>query len=468
MGLNFPTQMFLISMSVFWIKTFLKKLWFVILLVYASKCVKENQPKINISIGVSVLMLPILLSVILCSTILSAPLLALFTLPVFIIGFPRPQRIWPCVDSAGKSASSDWVFYQQISPVLLRELQKQLFHGVLSRCQPGDFLLARFQDRLLWISILERGLFYHNIVVKGLELQETSCHTVEAESIDDILNLESYGWFNKHLLHTLTPLTEVKLDVYSDARNVLIGIIDNPVFLKNVSSTFPKVLLCLLVKCFKERCLLGMDDDDSILTSNSDSYQPKNNHLALISDKPFSVFPFLEQDTNETKFTAPAESTNDSDDEFGDFGFDDSASDIVSIEDDDNKHETNTSTTTKKVMIIDPPRTWLNTMPYRDIDTILSSNTFDVEFYHSIIDSICQKENPDQIKKDTSLMRSYHLLVQNCFYLVEKAGTPGGSSEGAGHCFKVFSGKIPWSPKIAWIENNIILKQMVLKAYRFV
>ena len=480
--------MFLISMSLFWMKNFLKKVWFVILLGYASKCVKENQRKINISIALSVLMLPILLSVILCSTILSAPLLALFTLPVFIIGFPRPQRIWPSVDLAGKSASSDWVFYHQISPVLLKELQKELYCGVLSRCQPGDFLLARFQDRLIWISILERGLLYHNIVIKGLELQETSCHTAEAESIDDVFNLESYGILNKHFIHTLRPLTEVKLDVYSDARNVLTGIIDNPVFLRNVSSTFPKALLFMLVRCFKERCLLGMDDADSILTNNSDTIcQLKNNQLAVISDEPFHVFPFpADQNTNETKFINDDNNDNnddnddDDDDEFGDFGFGDSTSDNnVSVGDDDDDvdndkqlEKTATATgSTKKKRIIDPPQSWVSMIPYKDTDPVISSSSaFDVELYHSIVDSICQKGDTDQIKKDTSLMQSYRLLVRNCYYLVEQAGTSGGSpaNEGAGHCYKLFSGRIPWSPKIGWIENNLILKQMILKAYRLV
>ena len=39
----------------------------------------------------------------------------------------------------------------------------------------------------MWVQVLERGFGYCQISVKGLELQETSCHTVEATRIDDII-----------------------------------------------------------------------------------------------------------------------------------------------------------------------------------------------------------------------------------------------------------------------------------------
>ena len=46
--------------------------------------------------------------------------------------------------------------------------------------QVGNHYLMRYQDRMVWVNVLERGAAYCTVSVKGLELQETSCHTAEA------------------------------------------------------------------------------------------------------------------------------------------------------------------------------------------------------------------------------------------------------------------------------------------------
>ena len=48
---------------------------------------------------------------------------------------------------------------------------------------PGRHFLIRFQDRLVWIQVLEQGHGYCTVSVKGLELQETSCHTVSEDIV---------------------------------------------------------------------------------------------------------------------------------------------------------------------------------------------------------------------------------------------------------------------------------------------
>ena len=104
--------------------------------------------------------------------------------------------------------------------------------------------------------VLERGASYCTINIKGLELQETSCHTAEAARIDDIFefaferpeNASVVGCANEYLLHTLTPADACYLKAYSDARNVLTGIIDNPSATELTMNSFLKSLVWVLLK----------------------------------------------------------------------------------------------------------------------------------------------------------------------------------------------------------------------------
>lgn len=42
---------------------------------------------------------------------------------------------------------------------------------------------------MLWVSVLEQGFNFNTIVFKGLELQETSCHTEEASRVEENFEL---------------------------------------------------------------------------------------------------------------------------------------------------------------------------------------------------------------------------------------------------------------------------------------
>ncbi|XP_058149328.1 pecanex-like protein 4 isoform X6 [Dasypus novemcinctus] len=125
---------------------------------------------------------------------------------------------------------------------------------------PGSHFLGRFQDRLIWIIILERGYTYCCINIKGLELQETSCHTAEARRVDEVFESafqqEEYarGYsLNEHFGNILTPYTVLPVKLYSDARSVLSGIIDSHENLKEFKDDFVKVLVWLLVQyCSKK------------------------------------------------------------------------------------------------------------------------------------------------------------------------------------------------------------------------
>ena len=116
---------------------------------------------------------------------------------------------------------------------------------------PGSYLLVRFQDRLVFISVLEVGSGYCVVHYRGLELQETSCHSVEATQVDTMFesafNPESNSrlqfWFNQHTLSILQPVEAAVIRTYSDAHNVLTGIIDQPIMLERFSSNLLKCLV---------------------------------------------------------------------------------------------------------------------------------------------------------------------------------------------------------------------------------
>ena len=139
---------------------------------------------------------PFLFLLVLISSILSAPLLPLFTLPVFFVSFPRPTRFWPGVagrSQEGSSLSSDSQLYQQAGRAVAEAVCSACKAAAVS-LSPGSTFLLRYEDRLMWVQVvlhkkkqrktgkqvLEAGNNYHIVSVKGLELQETSCHSLEA------------------------------------------------------------------------------------------------------------------------------------------------------------------------------------------------------------------------------------------------------------------------------------------------
>ena len=253
-------------MTIHWSVMFLKRLWFIFALVISSLSLKGQRKQIIISIVLLLCLMPIVLFVIITSTVLTAPLLPLFTLPIFIVGFPRPLRMWPQANLNGKSSSVDWIYYQQLTPYFVEEMRSKFSYCKLGPPTAGNYFLARFQDRLVWVTILESGFMYYNFVIKGLELQETSCHTTEAERIDEIfefMNVSRKSFCNKYVNNVLTPKTVLHLNTYSDSSNILTGIIDNPETLKKISKMFPKVLL----KVIMDHCLFrrqnGLEDVQS-------------------------------------------------------------------------------------------------------------------------------------------------------------------------------------------------------------
>ena len=112
--------------------------------------------------------------------------------------------------------TNDTIYYRQLMPQFIQSLAKEC--PSLSAGRVGDFLLARFDDRLIWIQIIESGFNFVRIQVKGLELQETSCHAAEATAIDEMIDEAFYtGADNRKLLflNSWIPLDTVLVNTYS-------------------------------------------------------------------------------------------------------------------------------------------------------------------------------------------------------------------------------------------------------------
>uniref|UniRef100_A0A8D0GZJ4 Pecanex-like protein n=1 Tax=Sphenodon punctatus TaxID=8508 RepID=A0A8D0GZJ4_SPHPU len=240
---------------------FISKLQFAVVVLLTSWTEKKQRRKSTATlIMLNIVFSPVVLAFIALSALLSSPLLPLFTLPIFLIGFPRPIRSWPGPVGATACVCLDTIYYQQLVPSLTTALQSALAAGSLGLALPGSHYLCRFQDRLIWILVLERGFSYCCVNIKGLELQETSCHTAEAHRVDEVFELafEHNGHTetiprNHHFGNILTPCTVLPVRLYSDARNVLSGIIDSHENLRQLKDDFIKVLVWTLMQhCYKK------------------------------------------------------------------------------------------------------------------------------------------------------------------------------------------------------------------------
>lgn len=255
-SLGTGVQLLLVGLLIDRLTQFLAKLKFTLTVLVTSWTEKkQRRQSAGTLLALNASLFPLLLAVVTLSALLSAPLLPLFTLPIFLVGFPRPQRSWP--GPVGTACPCpDSVFYQQMSASLASALRMAFARGSLGSLAPGSHFLGRFQDRMVWIMILERGYGYCTVNIKGLELQETSCHTVEARRVDEVFEAaferpEHLGLtqgINLHWGNVLTPCAALAVRVYSDARNVLSGIIDSHDNLRKLQDDFLKALVWLLLR----------------------------------------------------------------------------------------------------------------------------------------------------------------------------------------------------------------------------
>lgn len=111
---------------------FLTKLQFAMTVLLASWTEKTQHRRATSTLCVlNTVFAPFVLAVIVLSALLSAPLLPLFTLPVFLVGFPRPVQSWPEAVGSTACVCTDTVFYHQMMPSLTAALQDAMAAGSL-------------------------------------------------------------------------------------------------------------------------------------------------------------------------------------------------------------------------------------------------------------------------------------------------------------------------------------------------
>ncbi|XP_037097503.1 pecanex-like protein 4 [Syngnathus acus] len=311
-------QLLLVGLLMDRLTQFLAKLKFTLTVLVTSWTEKkQRRQSAGTLLALNASLCPLLLAVVTLSALLSAPLLPLFTLPIFLVGFPRPQRSWP--GPVGTACPCpDSIFYQQMSGSLASALKTAFARGSLGSLAPGTHFLGRFQDRMVWIMILERGYGYCTVNIKGLELQETSCHTVEARRVDEVFEAaferpERLGLtqgLNLHWANSLTPCAALAVRVYSDARNVLSGIIDSHDNLRKLQDDFLKALVWLLLRyCVKKHkgSLWSCDEGTGIGGRKSQSSQQAQTACsqppeAIVVESKVSSLRFRQDSSSMTSF----------------------------------------------------------------------------------------------------------------------------------------------------------------------
>ncbi|XP_069945486.1 pecanex-like protein 4 isoform X2 [Cherax quadricarinatus] len=270
-NLSPATRIFLISLGHLWGTRMIHRLTSIMLFMITPFTEKKRHNSFSfLLLGFNIGISPILLGIVILSTVISAPLLPIFTLPIFLLGFPRPLRFWSYPVGRSSNSCDDSVYYEQLTPHVIFALHNLLQCGSLGMTEPGEHFLLRWEDRFMWVQILECGFTYQYYSVKGLELQETSCHTTEASRVDanfsrafDDEEVAKKGIlssvFNPHAFHTLTPLTHFTVMGYSDTRNVLTGVIDSPETRGLVKDYFHKAFLYVVMNYILNRSVKTSD-----------------------------------------------------------------------------------------------------------------------------------------------------------------------------------------------------------------
>lgn len=554
----------------------LDKVAFMMTLTVTSWKLPKQRHKSTVPIlVVSAILLPVIIAILSTSTVLAAPLLPLFCLPLFLIGFPRPLRSWPSAASTAAASCPDSVYYAQLMPQVVSALTVTMAMGTMGNPDPGDHYLVRFQDRLIWAHVLESGYKFCTLVLKGLELQETSCHTVEATRVDDVFQdifVHEGKWplvsLSEHVTNVLRPCDSLILNTYSDAKNVLTGVIDQPENLRRNSENFFKTLVWALVNHCKEHefgsneqhvpvsipkqeTIIAVDDDSPVFkqkeavfdqllsqdeielqnlpkTSQQEQQQPakvvtanrrRSGSLPSLSDSVWSQeslkldesFTSLGKRKHSHSFSGvpiPDEGVEDLEGSLNLGGFPvvdvgrpkastfqgtsgNLSKQVNPVLSDLNYNAHNNevfksnvnsgaSHSVKQVAFtsehahkLDLPSHWKFSIPLdrHHLDS-LSSKFPDFWLRHVIK---CQNFGKDSetvaqsIINDPTLIGFLKQLTCACYGLVEVLGFPGSSvvAAGPGHVYKVYSGDIPWSMNLDWLEKDAELKSLVLKAYRY-
>ena len=207
---------------------------------------------------------PLWIAVAAAAAALSAPLLPVVGSPCFLIGFPRPRwhggpttQAWrsrtgsrSVVDVTESEGTADQALYKHMLPSLCEQFAAAYSGGATGELRAGDQFVGRYEDCVVWVSVLECGYGYHVLAVQGLELRITSCHNVEGLRMDDVLAPASVAKSDVRSSsctswpgHLLRPVCAMTVHAYSNSPTVLTGIIDSKENLERFPAAFLKALV---------------------------------------------------------------------------------------------------------------------------------------------------------------------------------------------------------------------------------
>ncbi len=132
--------------------------------------------------------------------------------------------------------------------------------------------MARYEARILLVRVVEDWFEGASVVVTGAELEPTSCHALEGNHVDVILDtglgsdaeaLESppLSPARKDLLakatweSALQPIGLLHVDAFEESRNDLRGLIDDAGLIKQLPHVYNKVLSVVLLRLRDPRLL---------------------------------------------------------------------------------------------------------------------------------------------------------------------------------------------------------------------
>lgn len=321
----------------------------------------------------------------------------------------------------------DGIFYQHLVPRFVREVSKQ--SRALSVCKAGDFFLGRIQDRLIWLEILETGFCQVKLYAKGLELQETSCHAIEASRVDELFEhaQHSTSCTNSFAWHALRVLDFIKVRTYSDARNVLTGVIDSP-----EARVLTKQLFCRVFLWVALRALADGPDEHRVTISTEGRRAFEEGSRATQGD------------------AAPGEAAKTS-----------------SERDQDARARNRKTSGTSRAMSYEPPADWLLvgqrlSRSGRNVD--VECQIFSEDWFSAVIEYL---GNCDHLVKMRTLYYTYRSLSVSCYssLLIPASGTMFRDIDlNAGAFYENFQGTRPQRDLFSECPD---LRQIVIKSFRY-
>lgn len=343
-------------------------------------------------------------------------------------------------------------------------------------------------------------------------MQETSCHAAEAHRVDEIFEMafehQEHTKIlspNRHFGHILTPCTVLPVRLYSDARNVLSGIIDSNENLKHLKDDFIKVLVWMLVQyCYKKSKTW---ESPGNADKNKKGSFPENQHSGAIEraspvreEDSFSVDTIEDwTDDSDVSDLEPCGRMKDRK-EPGQLGTTPkvhlSIPGFVEAQSQDISQETSPEDKLYRAValglpavdkgkqqevlpqvafscsyseLLSIPEEW-RTAPVPASKVNEMRRRFPEEWYRFVLsqlDFFHLKEKPsnllEDLLKDRALKDLYiHGALSCCFGLFGLDNTVPVAS----HVFRAYTGGVPWSVGLDWLTSKPELFQLALKAFR--